>query len=109
MGAKFDMADENGDGYLQLNELPAAFFPETHAGSLELSVKSTMKEKDTDADGKLTPKEFWQGDAGDEISQEDIDDFQKMDTNGDGMFDEEELKAWESGRFHTEEAMRKIL
>merc|ERR1712113_473043 len=43
-----------------------------------------------------------------QLMQEDIDDFQKMDTNGDGMFDEEELKAWESGRFHTEEAMRKI-
>lgn len=110
--AKFKAADGNGDALLDINELPALFYPETHQGTLDLVTKSTLRQKDLDGDGFLTPKEFWEGDADGEdlaVSEEENLDFKKMDTNGDGKLDLEELKVWESGRFHTEEAMKKLI
>merc|ERR1712039_670170 len=62
--------------------------------------------------GLLTPKEFWEGDAVDDedlsISEEEQADFKKLDVDGNGQLDLTEFKAWESGRFHTEEAMKKL-
>merc|ERR1712194_251086 len=104
--------DRNGDALLDIHELPAVFYPETHPGTLDLVTKSTLKLKDLDGDGFLSPKEFWEGDADGEdlaVSEEEHVDFNKMDTNGDGKLDLEELKVWESGRFHTEEAMKKLI
>lgn len=110
--AKFKVADENQDGLLDIQELPSLFYPETHDGSLELTAKSTMKQKDLDGDGVLTAKEFWEGDVveGEDISISDEEqaDFRKLDKNGDSKLSLEELKLWESGRFHTEEAMKKL-
>mmetsp|Transcript_138116 Transcript_138116/g.344883 ORF Transcript_138116/g.344883 Transcript_138116/m.344883 type:complete len:278 (-) Transcript_138116:75-908(-) len=109
---KFKTADRDGDGLLSNEELPALFYPETHEGVLEITAKAAMKTKDTNGDGKLTPKEFWEGDVvdGEElaISEEEQSDFKKLDKNGDGVLDLDELKAWESGMFHTEEAMKKL-
>jgi len=110
--AKFKVADSNQDGLLDPEELPALFYPETHDGVLELTVKSTLKQKDADGDGFLTPKEFWEGDAVDgedlAISEEETADFMKLDKDGNGKLDLEEMKLWESGKFHTEEAMKKL-
>merc|ERR1712176_971857 len=92
--AKFKVADSNGDG------------------TLEITARATLKQKDLDGDGLLTPEEFWEGDPADEglaVSDDEHLDFKKMDVNGDGKLDVEELKAWESGRFHTEEAMKKLI
>lgn len=109
---KFKIADVNGDGFLDKQELPALFYPETHEGVLEVTTAATLKQKDTNGDGKLSAKEFWEGDAVDSedlaISEEEQADFKKLDKNGDGSLDLEELKAWESGKFHTEEAMMKL-
>merc|ERR1712083_269710 len=110
---KFTMADENKDGLLDIKELPALFYPETHSGSLELTAKASMMEKDKDGDGLLTPKEFWESHStsdGEEvtISDEEHADFKKLDKNGDGKLDIEEVKVWESGNFHTEGAMQKL-
>merc|ERR1719188_124817 len=109
---KFKIADENGDGFLEIKELPSLFYPETHDGVLQITAQSTLQSKDTDGDGKLTPKEFWEGDVADSedlaISEEEQSDFKKLDLDGDGKLDLRELKSWESGRFHTEEAMKKL-
>jgi len=109
---KFKIADTSGDGLLDEQELPALFYPETHDGVLELTAKSTLQQKDTDGDGQLTPLEFWEGDQveGEElsISEEEQADFGTLDKDGSGKLDLSELKAWESGRFHTEEAMKKL-
>merc|ERR1712083_774504 len=107
--AKFQVADENKDGRLSPNELPALFYPETHDGSLELTAKATMRQKDLNGDGLLTPKEFWDGDAVDDedMATKKKSDFQKLDKDADGLLNLEELKAWESGMFHTQEAMKK--
>jgi len=110
--AKFKAADSDGNGLLDPQELPSLFYPETHEGVLELTAQSTLKQKDKNGDGLLDPKEFWEGDQveGEEltVSDEEQADFQKLDKDGSGKLDLEELKLWESGRFHTEEAMRKL-
>merc|ERR1712003_339569 len=73
---------------------------------------STLKQKDLDGDAMLTSKEFWEGDAVDgedlSISEEEDKDFKSLDTDGNGKLDINELKAWESGRYHTSEAMKKL-
>jgi len=71
-----------------------------------------MQQKDRNGDGLLDPKEFWEGDSveGEEltISDEEQTDFRKLDTDESGKLDLEELKHWESGRFHTVEAMTRL-
>jgi len=110
--AKFKAADSNGDGVLDKNELPALFYPEIHEGVLTVNVGETMRQKDTNKDGKLSPKEFWESDQMDgddsDLSEEEKADFAKLDVTGDGFLDANELRAWESGRFHTEDAMKKL-
>jgi len=109
---KFHAADQDKDGLLNSEELPSLFYPETHDGVLEMTAAATLKAKDTDGDGLLTPKEFWEGDAIDgedlAISDEEQADFAKLDVDGSGKLNLQELKAWESGGFHTEEAMKKL-
>merc|ERR1711865_1087520 len=107
---KFNLADNNGDGKLDVDELPSLFYPETHQAVLELTAKVTLTQKDMNKDGQLTAKEFWEGDSldGEEtaISEEETADFEKLDTDRNGKLDLNELTAWESGRFHTEEALK---
>lgn len=109
---KFAAADSNGDGKLQSDELAALFYPETHDGVLTVSSAENLKLKDLNGDGKLSVREFWEaGDAdaeGVDLSQEELSDFGKLDTDGDGFLNLDELKTWDSGRFHTAEAMTKM-
>merc|ERR1712048_10278 len=89
------------------------FYPETKDAVLDITSRATLKQKDTDGDGQLTSKEFWEGDALDgediPISDEEEADFRKLDIDGSGKLNLAELKAWESGLFHTEEAMKKLI
>lgn len=110
--SKFMAADANEDGMLDESELPGLFYPETHEKVMEVSVIETMRQKDKNGDGKLTPREFWEveftdGDDGD-LSDEEKADFAKLDANADGVLTRDEILSWESGRFHTEEAMKKL-
>merc|ERR1711920_166671 len=109
---KFAAADLNGDGFLDSHELPALFYPETWDAVLQVTVGETMRQKDVNKDGKLTPKEFWEADEADgdegELSEEENADFAKLDTDGDGHLSQQ-LQEWESGKFHTSEAMKKLI
>jgi len=109
--AKHSAADLNGDGVLDSEELPALFYPEIHEGVLAVTVASTLRMKDLDNDGKLSPKEFWEAHdiEGDELSEEENSDFAKLDVNQDGFLNEAELKAWEAGVFHTSEALKRMI
>lgn len=109
--AKHKAADRNGDGVLDGDELPALFYPETMNEVLIVTVQATMRQKDLDGDGKLTPVEFWEAHEpeGDELSEEEKADFVKLDANQDGFLQIEELQDWESGMFHTAEAMKKMI
>jgi len=109
-GQKFRAADVNQDGVLDESEMPHLFYPETHPKVLELTAAASLRIKDLDKDGQLTIEEFWEAEAfeGEEmaISDEERTDFAKLDLDGNGKLSLDELKAWESGVFHTEEAMR---
>lgn len=110
--AKFQQADVDHDGLLDESEIAALFYPETHEGVLEVTVAETMRAKDQNGDGKLTPIEFWEAEEGGGdswvLSEEENKDFAKLDQDGDGFLDANELRSWESGSFHTEEAMQKL-
>lgn len=113
--SKFKLADKNGDGSLDATELPSLFYPETHDEILELTAKSAVLLKDSDGDGVLSLKEFWEWDkegpeeeAGSESMLQEQDYFSKLDKDGDGKLDFKEFMPWESGAFHTEEAMRQF-
>jgi len=112
--AKFRAADENGDEVLTSSEIAALFFPEVSAKVLAISVQANMQMKDKDGDGKLTPAEFWgafneDGTADVMLIADMAEDFKKLDKDGDGLLNAGELGAWESGTFHTELAMLKLM
>jgi len=111
--AKFAAADDNGDGLLDEEEAPALFYPETHEGVLEVAVQEVLRVRDRSRDGRLSLLEFWdvdEADAGDTgLSEEEVTDFHRLDRDGDGYLDAGDLRQWESGRFHTEAALRKLL
>jgi len=103
---KFKAADRNGDGGLELDELVSLLYPETHDDVLAPHVRDLLRQKDADHDGKLTSNEFWGPEGGD--SEEERQDWAKLDLDGSGFLEENELSHWESGRFHIEEAMREM-
>jgi len=109
--AKFVAADLNGDRVLNLKELPGLLYPETNERVMELVTRSVMQEKDTDQDGQLSPEEFWGTEGADQdlaITEEENIDFRRLDADGNGKLSVQELKTWESGSFHTEDAMKKL-
>jgi len=117
--AKFGAADTNKDGLLDIHELPAMFYPETHEGVLDLTTRQALRQKDGDGDGLLSLQEFCRGGAsaddaldqeGEEllITDDEREEFRKLDVDHSGKLDVQELKAFESGRLHTEEAMRSL-
>eukprot|EP00438_Fugacium_kawagutii_P007897 Skav203679 [mRNA] locus=scaffold259:79647:87827:+ [translate_table: standard] len=114
--AKFKAADVDKDQFLSVHEVASLFYPETWPGDaletnpavLDVVVEDTMKLKDKDGDGVLTAKEFWEF-GEEELSEEEVQDFQKLDKDGDGVLNMDELRAWESGLFHTEAAMIKLI
>lgn len=110
--AKFGAADKDKDRLLSVEELPALFFPETDEEVMDITARQTLKTKDADGDGLISLQEFWNMDIseGEElpIDEAEQEQFRKLDTDGDGKLGVTEIKAWESGRFHTEEAMKAL-
>lgn len=110
--AKFKAADVDKDQVLSAHEVASLFYPEPNPAVLEVVVQDTMKMKDKDGDGVLSAKEFWEfgeEDGEEQLSEEEMQDFQKLDKDGNGVLNMEELRAWESGLFHTEAAMIKLI
>ena len=109
---KFKAADADKDQLLSPQEVASLFYPETSPAVLEVVVRDTMKSKDKNGDGMLSAKEFWEfmeEDGEEQLSEEEMADFQKLDKDGNGFLSLEELRSWESGVFHTEAAMMKLL
>eukprot|EP00927_Polykrikos_kofoidii_P003108 TRINITY_DN1122_c0_g2_i1.p1 TRINITY_DN1122_c0_g2~~TRINITY_DN1122_c0_g2_i1.p1 ORF type:complete len:278 (+),score=65.90 TRINITY_DN1122_c0_g2_i1:87-920(+) len=110
--AKFLAADENDDHHLEAHEITGLFYPETHDGVLTVTVRETLRQKDKDGDGRLSPMEFWEADESDgedgQLTAEENSDFENLDTNRDGFLSLEEIRVWEGGHFHTEDAMKKM-
>ncbi|CAE7791108.1 Mcat [Symbiodinium microadriaticum] len=113
---KFKLADADGDGKLQGEELVAMYGHGIDEKVLEAEAKSALSVKDMDKDGKLSLKEFWHDylrPDDDHDHDEDPRDrnvtFAALDSNEDGSVDLQELMIWESGLFFLEEAIDGIL
>jgi len=109
---KFAVADVDKDGFLDEHELPHAVHPEIHDGLLTMMATNTLKSKDTNKDGELDAKEFW--DVTEESPMEAEEwkehqaDFDKVDTDKSGKLSIKELLEWEGGTFHTRNAMEEL-
>lgn len=115
--AKFKAADKNGDGFLDKDESVGFLYPELNDGVLVLVAENSLKTMDKNSDGELDHDEFWavsksadEDDIDNEMPNQDIldnqkEEFGKLDLNKNGKLDASELKHWESGRFHTEDAL----
>jgi len=113
--AKFKAADLDGDDKLDKEELVHLMHPETKKEVMDIHCAEEMRKRDTNKDGKLSKAE-WEVDAtqgehaslkGEEHKPE--DDFIALDENKDGFIDMTELRHWESGNYHTEDAMKKLI
>eukprot|EP00434_Breviolum_minutum_P008051 symbB.v1.2.007099.t1/scaffold431.1/size205911/12 len=111
---KFRIADADGNGKLEGEELINMYGHGINDKVLEAEAKSVMFSKDSDKDGKLTPKEFWFDYLRPEEDHEEEpwdrnETFHNLDGNQDGFIDLHELKLWEGGYFFLEDSIDKIL
>ena len=100
---KFAAADEDHDELLSATEVEHLLQPSPAV--LEVLVRDILRHKDRDRDGRLSAGEFWEQDG----SDDELEDFQELDRDQDGFLTTEELRSWESGQFHTEGAMERLL
>lgn len=109
---KHRAADADQNGVLDESEVASIFYPETHEDVLTITVDERMREKDSNHDGRLDDMEFWEvkveGDEAAELSEQEKIDFATLDKDKDGFLNLEELREWESGRFHMKTAMKTI-
>jgi len=130
---KFEAADRNTDGQLNLLELSVFFSPDVDDKVLTALVTHQIERRDMDGDEMLNPVEF-EPPARDKEAEEDDEmevlekalesykkafehdpssvkgdgDFALADKDGNGLLDLYELKAYESGHLRTELAMKTL-
>lgn len=119
---KFEVADADKDGKLDLQEVSSLFYPEPHSEVLKVSVREFIKKRDTDGDGKISADEFWTKEDQERLEEDfnyskthDVesskmgkDIFDKLDKDKDGLLDADELMEWESGQFHMKESFQEL-
>jgi Ca2+-binding EF-hand superfamily protein len=116
---EFTDADDNKDGFLDMDELTGVFHHHINDKAEMKLTALAMKDKDVDKNGVLTIQEFYHhlsdtnseggdGEPQPQITDEDRETFKKLDIDSSGALTLKELKAWESGHFHSEEAMKKL-
>lgn len=94
----FDAADVNHDGVLDPEEFVAFISPEEFAHMLPVILKQTLRDKDTDLDGKIGFQEFI-GESGANQDKEwllaEKDKFDTdLDLDGDGSLNGNEILSW---------------
>jgi Ca2+-binding EF-hand superfamily protein len=96
--AKFAAIDQDGDGYLSVDEVPMTLFPEQNPKVLKKLGETIMAHKDKDSDEKLTIGEM----GIDQNNTEHVYHFTHHDLNKDGGLDLLELQVYESGMLQSE-------
>jgi len=107
--AKFESADRNKDGLLDKDEF-AVWSPQVHEETFAVWSKHQFQMKDKDSDGKLSVAEMWNagGRPDNKIHEEEIEDFKKMESNGDGHLDMHEFKDYKSGVFNSKTTVQSM-
>lgn len=110
---KFKAADMNGDGLLNQSELHALVVPVANEGVIAVVVRHTMRNADTDKNGLLSYDEFQASGLSETGNEEDRhvtenemranQVFTRLDKNGDGSLDMDEIRNWESGAIERED------
>lgn len=110
---KFRAADTDGDDKLDKDELVAFMSPETHPEVFDIHTKHIFKTQDLNGDGKIS-KDEWDKTVRREHEahmDENLDhegEFKELDEDGSGDINFEEMRHWESGRFHLHQSMKKV-
>lgn len=109
-GEKFGAADTNSDGLLDLKEFTSFAYPYFHDNVLPTVARHHVQDADEDGDGLLAIDEFMGKLAGvDKRSAEDLQTFKKIDKDGSGKLDEQELMPWVSGHFQKKQDMKSFM
>lgn len=115
--AKFEAADGNGDGKLDLEEYEVFYNPGKNVEATENAIKAALKSVDTDGDGKISETEFmndfkdpsFKGD--DEFQSQEEEVFKDMDMDGNNFLDGDELVLWiqqDNGEIAVDETLHLI-
>lgn len=106
---KFKLADKDGSGFLDKKELQHVLHPETHEKVLHLTSSANLKAKDKDGDGQLSHAEMWETEESEETDPDTVAelmrDFENLDSDKNGKLNVEELKLYDSGHYHYDDAM----
>jgi len=109
-GDKFKAADKDSNGLLDEKEFAVFFNPDVHAKVVQVMAQHEMEDKDEDKDGFLTIDEFWgKLEGGDERGEHDVLTFNKIDKDGSGKIDKQELVFWESGHIQNLQDMESFI
>lgn len=109
---KFKAADKDADGLLDEREVVTFVYPEVDTAVEEVVSAIEIERKDANKDGELSIQEFFETDEsslGAYIKESERSDFEKLDKDGNGKLNAQEMKIWESGRFRIEESMLSLI
>lgn len=97
---KFNLADQNHDGALDLDEYTYFTHPHNYDIMAPVEIEKTMKDYDKNNDGFVDDKEFMGEDKMDpETAKAEAEHFKQYDKNNDGKLDKDEVKAWTMPKF----------
>lgn len=102
---RYTAADLDLNGRIDKHEVAALLYPRAKRGAFGVDVADALQEKDTDGDGRLSSKEFFGVQSEGEVKAEDQQAFAKLDADGNGSIDENELYQYETGGFQMHQAM----
>lgn len=113
IASEFKNLDSNADGFVDADELTSLYHHHVNDEVEHKLTQVALKEKDEDNDGTISLREFYahlqmEGEPEVDIEEEDKAVFEQLDTDKSGTLSLEELKAWESGSFQAQEAVRKL-
>jgi len=111
--AMFRAADVNGDGLLNQTELVALRFPEMRDDVMNVVLQKAIRDADLVEDGKVSLDEFKVRLAPYEYATKRASNaetlFKRLDSNGDGFLEQEELRNLKSGRIAREDMVNELV